>query len=94
MARHAQSLNSSLHARPQNLQAFLDHAETGEKGQNVISSSAQHPISLNFCNPCFFYHTFTSDVDFIDKAYAEICDHSLLPRYLVESSSEDILVGV
>ena len=28
--------------------SFLDHAETGEKGQNVISSSVQHPISLVF----------------------------------------------
>ena len=28
--------------------SFLDHAETGEKGQNVISSSVQHPISLIF----------------------------------------------
>ena len=37
--------------------SFLDHAETGEKGQNVISSSVQHPISFDFCNPCFFYHT-------------------------------------
>ena len=27
---------------------FLDHAETGEKGQNVTSSSVQHPISLIF----------------------------------------------
>ena len=26
--------------------SFFDHAETGEKGQNVISSSVQHPISL------------------------------------------------
>ena len=33
-ARHAQSLNSSL--------------QTGEKGQNVISFSVQHPISLIF----------------------------------------------
>ena len=35
---------------------------------------------FDFCNPwpCFFYHTctFTNDVDFVDKAYAEICDHS------------------
>ena len=31
---------------------------------------------LDFCNPCSFYHdTFTNDVDFVDKAYAEICDH-------------------
>ena len=29
-------------------QPCLDHAETGEKGQNVISSSVQHPISLIF----------------------------------------------
>ena len=28
--------------------SFLDHAETGEKGQNVISCSVQHPISLIF----------------------------------------------
>ena len=28
--------------------SFLDHAETGEKGQNVISSSVQHPVSLIF----------------------------------------------
>ena len=27
---------------------FLDHAETGEKGQNVISSSVQHLISFIF----------------------------------------------
>ena len=31
----------------------------------------------DFCNPCFFNHTFTNDVDFVDKAYAESCDHSL-----------------
>ena len=57
--------------------SFLDHAETGKKGQNVISSSVQHPIFFDFCDPCFFYHTFTNDVDFVDKTYAEICDHSL-----------------
>ena len=28
--------------------SFLDHAVTGEKGQNVISSSVQHPITLIF----------------------------------------------
>ena len=28
--------------------SFSDHTETGEKGQNVISSSVQHPISLIF----------------------------------------------
>ena len=58
--------------------SFLDHAETGEKGQNVISSSVQHMISLVFAIylSSFFYHTFTNDVDFVDKAYAEIYDHS------------------
>ena len=28
--------------------SFLDHAETGGKGQNVISSSVKHPISFIF----------------------------------------------
>ena len=27
---------------------FFEQAETGEKGQNVISSFTQDPISLNF----------------------------------------------
>ena len=30
----------------------------------------------DFCNP-FFYHSFTNDLDFVDKVYAEICGHSL-----------------
>ena len=51
----------------------LDHAETGEKIQNVISS-VQHLISLIFVTTCFFYHTSTNDAYFVDKAYAEICD--------------------
>ena len=36
--------------------SFLDHAETGEKRQNVIScsSSVQHPISLIFANHVSF----------------------------------------
>ena len=46
MARHAQSLKSTcLTAKFGN---FLDHVEMGEKGQNVINSSVQHPISLIF----------------------------------------------
>ena len=32
---------------------------------------------FDFCNPCFFYHTFTNDAYFVDKAYVEICDNSL-----------------
>ena len=56
--------------------SFLDHAETGEKGQNVISSSVQHLISLIFAIHLSFIIP-TNDVDFVDKAYLEICDHSL-----------------
>ena len=33
---------------------------------------------FDFCTPCFFYHTFTNDADFVYKAYAEICEHSCL----------------
>ena len=31
------------------------HADTGENTQNVVSSSVQHLISFDFCNPCFFH---------------------------------------
>ena len=46
MARHAQSLKSTCLTTK--FGSFLDHEETGEKGQNAISSSVQHPISLIF----------------------------------------------
>ena len=52
--------------------------ETGKKDRMWSVLLSQHPISLIFCNPSFFYHTFTNDVDFVDKAYAEICDHSFV----------------
>ena len=45
--------------------------ETGEKGQNVISSSVQHPISLIFAIHVSFIIPLGFDVDFVDKAYAE-----------------------
>ena len=39
---------------------------------------------FDFCNPCFFYHTFTNDVDFVDKARQDhISNHRgrhLLPK--------------
>ena len=60
--------------------SFLDHAETGEKGQNCDQFFCPTSDFFNFCNPYNFFHTtlgFTNDVDFVDKAYAEICDHSL-----------------
>ena len=44
--------------------SFLDHAENpemGEKGQNLISSSVQHPISLIFAIHVPFYYTFTNE---------------------------------
>ena len=34
--------------------SFLDHAETGKKGLNVISFSVQHPISLIFAIHVYF----------------------------------------
>ena len=44
-----QSLNSSLSTcLTAKFGSFLDHAKTSEKGQNVISSFVQHPISLIF----------------------------------------------
>ena len=52
--------------------SFLDHVETGKKGQNVISSSVQHPISLIFAIHVSFIITFTNDVDFVDKAYGRM----------------------
>ena len=73
MARHAQSLKSTyLTAK---FGSFLDHAETGEKGQNVINSSVQHPISLIFAIHVSFI--IPLPMGFVDKAYEEICDHSL-----------------
>ena len=57
--------------------SFLDHAETGEKGAKCDQFFCPTSDFFDFCNPCFFNHTFTNDVDFVDKAYAEICDHSL-----------------
>ena len=56
--------------------SFLDHAETGKKGQNVISSSVQHPISLIFAIHVFLpmsmmWVLLTKPID------AEICDHNL-----------------
>ena len=39
--------------------SFLDHAETGELGQNAISSSVQRPISLIFAIHASFIIPFT-----------------------------------
>ena len=69
---------SSLHAWPQNLEAFLDHPKkTMKKNTKCDQFSCLTSDFFDFCNPCFFYHTFTNNVDFVDKADAEICDHSL-----------------
>ena len=58
--------------------SFLDHAEMGEKGQNVISSSVQHPISLIFAiHVSLIILLPMMWILFVDKAYAEICDHCL-----------------
>ena len=57
--------------------SFFEHAETGEKRQNVISSSTQGLISVIFAIHHFFYHTLTDGVGLVDRAFAEICEHSL-----------------
>ena len=71
MARHAQSLKSTcLTAK---FGSFLDHAETGEKRKNVISSFVQHLISLIIASHVSFIIP-GNDADFVesvDKAYAE-----------------------
>ena len=51
---------------------MLDHEKSEEKGQNMINP---HLTSLIF--GIIFYRTLTNDVEFFDKAYAEICEHSL-----------------
>ena len=57
--------------------SFFERAETGEKRQNMISSSAQDPDFCNFCYPYLFYHTLTDGVGLVDRAFAEVCEHSL-----------------
>ena len=59
--------------------SFLDHTETGEKWQNVISSSVQHQISLIFAIHVSFIIPLPMMWILFDKAYeyAEICHHSL-----------------
>ena len=55
----------------------LDHAETGEKGQNVISSSVQHLISLIFAIHVSFIIPLPMMWILLTKPiYAEICGHS------------------
>ena len=69
--------------------SFSDHAETGEKGQNVISSSVQHPISLIFAIHVSFIIPLApgNDVDFVEKVYAETCDHTPQFVYIAVSLS-------
>ena len=58
--------------------SFLNHEETGEKGQNVIYSSVQHLISLIFAiHVSFIIPLPMMWILLTIKAYAEICDHSL-----------------
>ena len=50
---------------------LLDNAEMGKKKKK--NTKCDHffcPTSdfFNFCNPCFFYHTFTNDAYFVDIA--------------------------
>ena len=74
---HAQSLISSLPACLQNLEAFFEHAEMGEKGQNVVSSFTQDLISLIFAIHISFTIALTDGGDLVDRAFRKICDQSL-----------------
>ena len=57
--------------------SFFEHVETGKKKkQNVISSSTHNLISLIFAIHIFFYQTLTDGVGLVDRAFADIFDHS------------------
>ena len=68
----------SLHAWPQNLEAFSHMREQAKKDKmwSVLS-----PKDFNFCSPHFFYHpspsTLTVGVGLVDREFAEICEHTL-----------------
>ena len=76
MARHAQSLNSSLHNMlDRKIWKLFRPRGNGRKRTKCDQFFCPTSDYSDFCNGCFFYHTFTNDVGFVDKAYAEICDH-------------------
>ena len=66
--------------------SFLDHAETGEKGQNVISSSVQHSISLIFAIHVSFICTLDLPMMWIlltkpmQKSVTTVCLHCSFAR--------------
>ena len=74
MARHAKSQLKSMLNRK--IWKLFRPPGNGRKRTKCDQFFCPKSDFFNFCNPCFFYHTFTNDVDFVDKAYAEICDHS------------------
>ena len=46
----------------------------GRKMTKIFHSKSDF---FHFCNPYFFYHTLTDGVGLVDRAFADICDHSL-----------------
>ena len=65
------SLRSLEHASVIQKLTILEHKN------GLVLSNTRVPVSGTWSILFPFYHTFTNDVDFVAKAYAEICDHSL-----------------
>ena len=87
MARHARSLIYRSTCLTAKFGRFLDHREMGEKGQNVVSSSVQHPISLIFAiHVSFIICTFTNVMMWIlltkpmQKSVTTVCLHCSFAR--------------
>ena len=73
--------------------SFLDHAEMSAKGQNVISSSVQHPISLIFAiHISFIIPLVTNACGFC--CYAEICATVCLHCSFARLKNKHTCIGV
>ena len=64
--------------------SFLDHAETGKKGKKCDQFFCPTSDFFDFCNPCFFYHTFTNVWILLtkpmQKSVTTVCLHSSFAR--------------
>ena len=76
MARHAQ-VSTQVYMLDRKIWKLFRPCGKGRKRTKCDQFFSPTSDIFDFCNPYFFYHTFTNDVNFVDKAYAEICDHSL-----------------
>ena len=78
MTRHAPSLKSSLHACPKISKTF---STTRKRTKKTKCRQFFYLTSdfFNFCSPCFCYHIFTVDLNFlklkIQKCVSTVCLH-------------------